>query len=197
MSQSNRQGVLDFFNKFQSGIQVYPAEIRSVETNTCTVRILSSDLEVEGVKLIADSDASEKVVFYPRVGSTVLVGCIENELSSLYVAQCTEIDGFDLIIGDSAIGGDKNMMLMKSSKTFVSVEKNKLSIAQDGVEITLANKKVSIKNSTVNLKTLFSDLTTLLKTFVVITSTGPSTAVSPASLLSITQLETKVNQLLS
>jgi|GEM_PF-4681529 len=197
MSQSSRQAVLDFMRGSQSGVQVYPAELLSLQGDSCTVRLLSSDLEIDEVRLSADPDQKGKVVFYPRVGSTVLVGCIENELSSLYVAQCSEIDSFDIVIGDAGLKGDKDQITASRSKTSVKIEQDKLSFVQDTVSVELGSKKVSVTNGTVSLKTLFTDLTTLLKTFIVITTTGPSTAVSPTSLTSITQLETKINQLLS
>jgi hypothetical protein len=71
-------------------------------------------------------------------------------------------------------------------------------IKQAQTEMTLKNGKVTVKNAGVNLKDLFSGLTTLLKTFQVVCGPAgsPSAAVFPATLTSIVQVETKVNQLL-
>jgi hypothetical protein len=194
---NKRQELMDKFFNRETPVQVFPAEVLSVNTPTCTVRLLASGLEVEGVRLWADVDATDYLRLNPRVGSTVLVGCIENDLANLYVAQFAELDSFDVIIGDMVLGGDKTGVGASVKNTNVYIEANRATLEQDGTKVELQGGRVKITNGTVSLKDLFSDLATLLNTFIVITPSGPSTALGPTSITALTQLTAKINQLLS
>ena len=54
----------------------FEAEVLEIDkvANTCKVKKLSTGLELEGIRLISDTDSKEgNTVFYPVVGSTVVV----------------------------------------------------------------------------------------------------------------------------
>lgn len=177
---SKQREILDKILNPKPLIQVWEAEVLSVQAKTCTVSLIASNLEIEDVRLSADSQASNGLVLKPKVGSIVLVGCVFNQLSDLFVVQYAEIESLTYTQNGNTIRSDSSGVLLKN----------------DSVEIELASGKVGIKNAGTDLKTLFGDLITLLNGFVVITSQGPSTAVSPTTLSSIAQLQTKVNSLL-
>jgi hypothetical protein len=194
---SARQEIIDAFLNKPALVQLYRAEVVDVSGNWCTVRLLHSDLEVEGVSLVGEEDAGDRLVLQPKKGSLVLVGRVENDLGMLYVAQCGEIDGGTIEIGKTKITFDKSSVVIANNKSTVTLTDSKAVLNQGDTSLELANKKVKVTNGTVSLKTLFDDLTTLLNTLIVITPAGPSTALGPNSITAVASLKTKVSQLLS
>ncbi|MFC5408003.1 hypothetical protein ACFPMF_01690 [Larkinella bovis] len=194
-------------------VQVWPAVVKAVGGTTCTVDIIGTDLvDLEGVKLRADDEASEGILLTPRVGSFVYVGCIENEISNLFVCQFSEVDAIAVVIEGVTLQIDQAGATLKTDDIEVTLTDKAVlkkgdveltlddgaTIKQDQTELSLKSGKVTVKNAGVNLKDLFTGLTTLLKSFQVVCGPAgsPSAAVFPATLTSITQVETKVNQLL-
>ncbi len=178
-------------------MQVYPAEVLSLSGQTCTVRLLASGLEVEGVRLKAEVDAKDYCVLYPKEGSMVLVGCIENDVANLFVAQFAETHGFDLIVGDLTISGDKTGMFAKAQNCEVEVNTDKVTIKQSAMTVELQGGKVSITNGAVSLKDVFDDLSSLIQNLKVITVQGPSTALFPDTIVALTAFKAKYPLLLS
>lgn len=181
-----------------SPVQVYRAVIKSIEANnTCTVELLNSDLIVDQVSLVAEEDAGEWIKIKPRVGSIVLVGCVENEIGDLYLVQPGEIDGGEILIGDTLINFDKDSINLVNDQSTVAISQGSVSITQERAEINLQEGKVSIKNDAVSLADLFEDLGALLTSFKVVTAQGPSTALFPDTLASVEAFKLKYPQLLS
>ena len=196
-------------------VQVWPAIVKAVDGTNCTVDIVGTDLVgISDVNLRADDSATEGVLLIPRVGSVVYVGAVENALDNLFVCLVSEVDRVELQIEDMALKVDKlhleaviKKMKITADKDLIYAVRDKCELTlsdvatlkQDQTEVTLSGNKVSVKNSGTNLKSLFTDLTTLLKTFTVVCAGpgAPSASVLPTTLTSITQLETKVNQLLA
>lgn len=181
---------------------VWWATVVSVEGNACTVDILNTDLaDVGEVRLVADGDASDTFVVTPAIGSLVLVGIIEGELADLFVVQYSQIEAMAITIDKASVWVRKEMISLDLDTCSVVVTKEAAHLSQDGTEITLKGGLVSIKNNSVNLKDLFSDLTSLLTSFKVITPVQgvptPSVSLDPGTTAKITQLSTKISQLLS
>lgn len=193
---SKQQELLSKILNPRPTIQVWEAVVISVQTDTCTVKILESDLEVQDVRLIAEIGGTPGLLITPKADSIVLVGCIQNEVADLFVLQYTEIDALKFTKNDVEISADKDAVTVKNSQSEVSIFSNSVSIKQGQTEVTLSGEKVDIKNAGGSLKGLFSDLITLLNSFSVITSTGPSAGLNPATTALLTQLSTKVNLLL-
>ncbi|GAB3734912.1 hypothetical protein [Spirosoma lituiforme] len=183
----------------ETPIQVWPAIVKSIQGTDCTVDIVGTDLvDVNEVNLRADDEASEGVLIVPRVGSFVYVAAVENAVDNLFVCMVSEVDRVEIKIDKSLVTVDKDQVKAVRDKCELTLT-DKATLKQDQTVVELASGKVSIKNAGVNLKSLFTDLTTLLKTFQVICAGpgAPSASVFPATLTSVTQLETKVSQLLS
>ncbi|MGA0556526.1 hypothetical protein ACO2Q8_07745 [Larkinella sp. VNQ87] len=197
----------------KSPVQVWPALVKSVQGTTCTVDIVGTGLvDVPGVNLRADDDASEGVLLVPRVGSYIFIGTIENELSNLFVCQVSEVDRVEVVIEGVTVQVSKDGATFKRDDLEMSLAdkatikkggvemtlSDGATIKQDQAELTLKSGKVTVKNAGVNLKELFTSLTTLLKTFQVVCAApgSPSASVFPTTITSIVQLETKANQLL-
>lgn len=82
---------------------IFEAEVISVdkEKNTCKVKKLSSNLEIEGVRLVPDTSAPEGVtIFYPQVGSMILMSLDKTTLNGV-VLNCTQTE-------EVSINGGKN-----------------------------------------------------------------------------------------
>jgi hypothetical protein len=180
-------------------IQVWPALVKSVQGTSCTIDFINTDLvDVEGVNLRADEDATEGVLLVPRVGSLVLVGVVENEISNLYVCQVSEVDQVKAVIGNTTLTASKDGVTASRDQVSLSLT-DKATLKQGQTVIEAASGKVSVKNATVDLKGIFDDLATMLQSFQVICSNpgAPSASVFPATLTLITQFKTKVSQLLA
>lgn len=180
----------------QPAIIVWEAVVVSVEGDTCTVRIWASDLEVSDVRLIAEIGGTPGLLITPKVGSFVLVACVQNEVADLFIAQYTEIDALKFTKNNVEISADANTVTVKNSESEVTIESNSVLLKQNQTQVKLSGGKVEIKNAGTSLSTLFSDLISLLNSFSVITSTGPSVGLNPATITLLTQLTTKVNLLL-
>ncbi len=166
--------------------QVWQAVVKSIQGANCTVDIVGTDLvDVPEVNLRANDEATEGVLFVPRVGSLVYVGAVENALDNLFVCLVSEVDRVEAKIDGVTLVLDKDGATMKQAQA----------------EISLKQGKVSVKNNSTNLKDLFDSLTQLLNGFTVITpvqgAPTPSASVDPGTITKITQLSTKVSQLLA
>ena len=185
----------DNFDK--SPVQVWPAIVKSIQGTNCTVDIPNMDLtDVPDVNLRADDEASEGVLLVPRVGSVVYVGAVENAVDNLFVCLVSEVDSVEVRMGTSLVTIDKDQIHAVRDKCEIILSEEAV-IKQDTTVIELSSGKVSIKNAGFSLKGLFDDLTSLLQTFqVTCASPGAPSAPFPASVTQVTQLATKVSQLL-
>lgn len=119
--------------------QVFPVTVRAVEADTCTVRLLDSDLELDEVRLKATpGDGSEKGIrIYPKVGSTALVGVVNNDTTDLVLLQCDELQSVVLHMDFAKITveGDE-----------VRVESASVEMGKNGLSVTVGDKLTASKN---------------------------------------------------
>lgn len=76
------------------------ATVKSVDKQEKTVVVESEDLEYLDVRLTSVINDSNKVVVYPKAGTTVLVGLIGNDENTLFVCAVSEVEGVEGVIGD-------------------------------------------------------------------------------------------------
>lgn len=178
---NNKQRLLDLFLNPEIPIQVFRALVVSIDGfNRCTVELLPSRLSVEGVCIVAEEDAGDWVKMVPKVDSIVLVGCIENQISDMYLLQAGEVESGQILIG----------------KTEIAFDKDRVQVSQDKVKLQLSGNKLKVDNGSASLKEVFDDLSALLQNFKVITSQGPSTALFPDTLTALTKFKAKYPLLL-
>lgn len=105
----------DAFNALgNTTTHTFVATIVSVNKEKSTCVINDDDLQYENVKLTAKTDESNsKWVLFPKVGSTVLVSAIENDLHHLYVHFFSEIESIELTIDETKLQIDNNGFLLK------------------------------------------------------------------------------------
>lgn len=193
---NQKRVILDKILNPPTSVQVWVAQVTAVDGLSCTVSLLASDLIIEDVRLVADADAESYLVVKPKVGSTVLVGMVDNQITDLYVIQVSEVQSLEYKQGNTLVSVNADTVSLKNSQTEILLKSDTATLKQAQSEVTLTGGKVAIKNAGVNLKDLFSDLITLLNSFSVITSTGPSAGLNPATTALVSQLQVKVNTLL-
>lgn len=191
--------IQEFLEKFAnkpSLPQLYAAEVVSVEETTCTIKVITGELEVPDVRLISD----DTLGFYlkPKVGSRVMVGLIEGDMASLYVAQYSEIERLQFRVEDTEVLADAGGAMLQQKGASVFVLKDEIQLIQGQTEITIKGGKVTIKNAAIGMKDVFGDLFTLLNSFSVVSALpgSPTAGLNPATALLLNQWQAKFNQLL-
>lgn len=95
-------------------VDTFPAEVVSVDKQkgTCTIKV--DELELENVQLSAIIDGNDKKCYlFPKIGSSVLVSPINEDLHRLYVEAYSEIESLDLNIEQVRFQVDQDGFLMK------------------------------------------------------------------------------------
>jgi len=73
----------------------FPATIKSVEGNTCTVTV--GDLSISDVRLKATTTKTDnQVLLYPAIGSDVLVGSFSGDFGNLFLLSADVIDKIEI-----------------------------------------------------------------------------------------------------
>ncbi|WP_435138922.1 hypothetical protein [Formosa sp. A9] len=143
-----------------------PAKVLNVAGDVCTVE-LKGGLQLSDVKLKATSNENESFVLVtPKVNTMVLLLSLSGKLDNLTIIKVDEVEKIELVQGDLKV-------LVDSS-----------------------DNKIGIENGSCSINELFQDLTDLLKQFKVVTPSGPSTALTPETLLAVEQFEIKFKTLL-
>lgn len=94
----------DFVTKMVP-VQTFPASVQEVDEENATITALPlGGPELFDVRLRASIDGAEDgVILFPKVGSTVLIGLIGNEVNEAFVIRYSEVEKAKLKIGDSTI----------------------------------------------------------------------------------------------
>ena len=105
----------DAFRKLkQRDVDTFPVKVLSVDKSAGTCKVTDDELEYTDVRLSAVIDGNDKKFYlFPKVGSSVLVSPINEDLKNLYVEAYSEIDGLDLKIDGVHFNIDKDGFLLK------------------------------------------------------------------------------------
>jgi hypothetical protein len=107
--------LIEAFRKLkQRGVDTFPATVVSVdkEKGTCVIEV--DELELPDIQLSAIIDGSAKKFYlFPKIGSSVLVSPINEDLNRLYVESYGEIESLDLQIGTVQFKVDQSGFLLK------------------------------------------------------------------------------------
>lgn len=139
------QAIRDIAGERMEGSAIFPAEVKSVSGDVCTIVV--GDLEISDVRLRAVIDGgTDHLLRIPRVGSQVLVADMSNgQFRDLVVIEQSETERVDITIG----------------QTTLTVEDGQITIngGQNGglVNISsLTSRFNAIENDINNLKTAFT-----------------------------------------
>lgn len=109
------QELIEAFRKLkQRGVDTFPAVVVSVDKDngTCTVKV--DDLELPDVQLSAIIDGNDKKFFlFPKVGSSVLVSPINEDIHRLYVEAYSEIESLSIVVETVTFQMDAMGFLLK------------------------------------------------------------------------------------
>ena len=178
-------------------VQLYRAEVIRVKEESCTVRLLHNRMEVDGVLYhVPDARKTIGLIVEPKVGSVVLVGRIENDLTALAIVSWGEINGIRLDMQELSASLSDEAMKVRLGGSTVEITKSDTTVECDGAKVRLQGRRVELSSMGVSLQSLMSDLVTILNSLIVLTPVGPSTGLSPTSIAQITTFQTKLNQLL-
>jgi hypothetical protein len=105
----------DAFRKLQKrDVDTFPAKVLSVDKEKGTCKITDDEIEYTDVQLSSVIDGNKKKFYlFPKVGSSVLVSPINEDLHRLYVEAYSEVESFDLVIDTVQFQVDKDGFLLK------------------------------------------------------------------------------------
>jgi hypothetical protein len=107
--------LIDAFRKLgKRDVDTFPATVVSVDKTNGTCAIQTDGLELPDVQLSSIIDGSNKKFYlFPKVGSSVLVSPISEDLNRLYVESYGEIESVDLRIETVQFRVDADGFLLK------------------------------------------------------------------------------------
>lgn len=114
----------DAFRKLGSrDIDTFPVEVISVDKENGVCTVSDGSLEYDDVQLSATVEEGGKRFFlFPKVGSYVLVSPINEDIHRLYVEFFSEIEDFDLKIGDTELQiNNEGFLLKKENETLKKI----------------------------------------------------------------------------
>lgn len=89
------------------GVETFPVTVVSVNKIHGTCEVSDGTLTYQKVRLSAVNDGSgKKFYLFPKVGSSVLVSPIIEDIKQLYVEQYSEIEECELLIGTTRFNVD-------------------------------------------------------------------------------------------
>lgn len=105
----------DAFRKLkQRDVDTFPVEVVSVNKTQGTCSVTDDNLTYTNVRLSSVIDGNNKKFFlFPKVGSSVLVSPINEDLKNLYVEEYSEIESLELVINTVEFKIDQDGFLLK------------------------------------------------------------------------------------
>lgn len=147
-----------------------PGKVISVdeENRSCVVSPLNGDADFYNVKIQASLGGDKGISVTPKVGSIVIINAISDTVA--FIAKTYEID-----------------------KVEVSIDDLLFELNSDG--ISLLNNNESFASTVKDLVQETKALAETVKSLILLTSSGPTTGISPASLASLQAHELKFDQI--
>ena len=142
-------------------VDTFPVEVISVDKAAGTCVVSDGELDYTDVALSASvEDNGKRFFLFPKIGSSVLVSPINEDLHRLYVEFFSEIEDFDLQIDNTQLEIDKDGFLLKKENETLKklmvdllqeIQKMKFT-TNTGSTIILVNKPQFL-----NIETRFKD----------------------------------------
>lgn len=131
--------LIEAFRKLkQRDVDTFPAKVVSVDKAKGTCAIETDGLELSDVQLSAIIDGDAKKFFlFPKLGSSVLVSPISEDLNRLYVESYSEIESLDLTIETVRFQVDKDGFLLKKENETLKILMADLIAAIKAMSFTL------------------------------------------------------------
>jgi hypothetical protein len=164
-------------------------EITEVGDTTCSVK-LSDGTQIEDVRLkAAINENKDYIISRPKVGSTVILGTLDENTGECFVIACDEIDEYEINMGNVVLIIKEDIAKINANGSILELKEGK---------VMISSAKITLKNSQTNLKKILTKLYDLLETFSVLCAApGSVSAPNPAMLVDINLGKLEINKLLS
>lgn len=127
-------------------IDTFPGEVVSVDKDKGTCVVLADGLEYQNVQLSSIIDGSaEKFYLFPKVGSSVLMSPINEDVHRMYVESYSQLESLDLTIGGMRFQADVDGFLFKKE------DETLRALMQDLITAIKAMKFTTNNGPTINL----------------------------------------------
>ncbi|CAL2108176.1 conserved hypothetical protein [Tenacibaculum sp. 190524A02b] len=87
---------------------VFTATVKAINKEDKTIQIEADEIAYHDVRLSANIDNNDKVVLYPAINSSVLVGLIGNDENTLYMLSASQVESVSGTIGACKFRIDTN-----------------------------------------------------------------------------------------
>jgi hypothetical protein len=114
----------DAFRKLKKrDVDTFPGKVLSVDKEKGTCAITDDELDFTDVQLSSVIDGNDKKFFlFPKVGSSVLVSPINEDLHRLYIEAYSEIESLSIVIETVTFQMDEaGFLLKKENETLKSL----------------------------------------------------------------------------
>jgi len=122
---------------------VYPAVVKSVEGNSCTVELIISGREFQNVSINSSGNEKDSLIITPAIGSQVLIAS-GNE-HHWFVCQYSQIEKVTLNVDNK---DEKNMIVINSGKKIEIKAADKIEInSKENGGLEISEKKVTLNSA--------------------------------------------------
>jgi len=139
----------DAFRKLtKRDVDTFPVTVLEVDKDKGTCRVSDDEIEYTDVQLSAVIDDSlNKFHIFPKVGSSVLVSPINEDIHRLYVEACSEIESIALKIEGVQFQIDKDgFLLKKENETLKKLVSDLITACRHMVFTTNVGPTISLVN---------------------------------------------------
>lgn len=95
-----------FANLLERDAVTFSATVLSVDKDKGFCKVKDDNLEYKARLASVINNDVDKFFLYPKVGSKVLISCIDEDLHQLYVDKCSEVEAFQFKIGKCEMSMD-------------------------------------------------------------------------------------------
>lgn len=140
---------------------------------TCTITDDDDDtgLDYEEVRLRPMLDDTLGLTIFPKEGTWALAIRIENDEDWMLI-DCCEVESVELVIGETELNIDKDVLSYKNDKTEINIDKESFDCKIDNLEIK-AKTKILLKVGGKSLGGVLDTFFTKMATAQVLTPAGP------------------------
>lgn len=131
--------------KVAQTLSIMPAVVKSVEESSCTVNLLSNDMELDKVQYTASELNENGFRLIPKVGCNCIIALIGSGMNSIYLLTSDELDRVELKCATSTIAIDSEGIIMNDGDNGGLV-----------ISSTIAEELNGIKTDINNLKTVLA-----------------------------------------
>ncbi|WP_080058939.1 hypothetical protein [Spirosoma aerolatum] len=117
--QANRKTLIKQLERQTSPIRVWPAVVQSIQGDTCSVQVMHTALVIDGITIpaldSADPMPNQYLAGRPSIGSTVLIGTMQNTPGEILLMQIIRADTVFYQANDTQIAFSGNSLTVYQS----------------------------------------------------------------------------------